>query len=97
MHITIETVRDTLRTGLGHDSFTAGFVKSVIEDPDIPAAIHLGAFNDLQVAAPAEGTAHAGAGRIFRVAHRSLHVLISLHSTVTAVRVSNHSCPTCSK
>lgn len=38
MHITIETVRDTLRHGLGHDSFTAGFVKSVIEDPDIPTA-----------------------------------------------------------
>ena len=38
MHITIETVRDTLRSGLGHDSFTAGFVKSVIEDRDIPTA-----------------------------------------------------------
>ena len=38
MHITIETVRDTLRHGLGHDSFTAGFVKSVIEDPDTPTA-----------------------------------------------------------
>jgi len=36
MHITIETVRDTLRHGLGHDSFTAGFVKSVIEDPNVP-------------------------------------------------------------
>jgi hypothetical protein len=38
MHITLETVRDTLRHGLGHDSFTAGFVKAVIEDPDIPTA-----------------------------------------------------------
>ena len=38
MHITIETVRDTLRSGLGHDSFTAGFVKSVIEDADTPTA-----------------------------------------------------------
>jgi len=38
MHITIETVRDTLRSGLGHDSFTAGFVKSVIEDPETPTA-----------------------------------------------------------
>ena len=38
MRITIETVRDTLRSGLGHDSFTAGFVKSVVEDPDTPTA-----------------------------------------------------------
>jgi hypothetical protein len=38
MHITIKTVRDTLRSGLGHDSFTVGFVKSVTADPDIPTA-----------------------------------------------------------
>ena len=38
MHITIDTVRDTLRHGLGHDSFTAGFVKSVIEDTEVPTA-----------------------------------------------------------
>jgi len=38
MHITIETVRDILRSTLGHDSFTAGFVKSVIEDTDTPTA-----------------------------------------------------------
>jgi hypothetical protein len=38
MHITIETVRETLRQGLGHDSFTAGFVKAVLEDTDIPTA-----------------------------------------------------------
>lgn len=36
MHITIETVRETLRHGLGHDSFTAGFVKAVIEDTEVP-------------------------------------------------------------
>ncbi len=38
MHITIQTIRETLRHGLGHDSFTAGFVKAVIEDTDIPTA-----------------------------------------------------------
>jgi len=38
MRITIETVRDILRSTLGHDSFTAGFVKSVIEDPNTPTA-----------------------------------------------------------
>lgn len=38
MNITLQTVRDLLRSTLGHDSFTAGFVKSVIEDPDTPTA-----------------------------------------------------------
>ena len=38
MHITINTVRDILRSTLGHDSFTAGFVKVVIEDTNTPTA-----------------------------------------------------------
>lgn len=38
MQITIETVRDALRHGLGPDSFVAGFVRSVTEDPQIPTA-----------------------------------------------------------
>jgi len=38
MHISIESVRDSIRAGLGPDSFVAGFVKSVREDPNVPTA-----------------------------------------------------------
>ena len=38
MKISLETVRQILREVLGFDSFTAGFITSVKEDPEIPTA-----------------------------------------------------------
>ena len=38
MHLTLNQIRDVMRRSLGPDSFTAGFVSSVIEDSTVPTA-----------------------------------------------------------